>query len=328
MITLIYKYFAILVSILGLLLLVGCKTELDSQEAPLETSEEPFILFCPDELCEEKLVDLVKYAQKSVHCAIYDLSLEGLKSIFQDKSDDIEVKLVLEEDNYKERISGPEIKLDKNRNYMHNKFCIIDGVILWTGSMNPTYKGAYENNNNILIFSSKYITENYEDEFLEMWNGEYASGNHVRYPEIMFNSMEIENYFCPEDNCADNVIEEINEAKESIYFMTFSFTDEEIADAILFKDVEIKGIFEALQAGSEYSQYQRMKDFGIDVIKDKNKAAMHHKVFIIDNSTVITGSYNPTFAGNNRNDENIIIIHDKGIALKYVDEFEKVWNLE
>jgi phosphatidylserine/phosphatidylglycerophosphate/cardiolipin synthase-like enzyme len=50
-------------------------------------------------------------------------------------------------------------------------------------------------------------------------------------------------------------------------------------------------------------------------------------VFIIDNSTVVSGSYNPTSAGTSRNDENIIIIHDKRVAEKFVAEFERVWSL-
>jgi len=52
---------------------------------------------------------------------------------------------------------------------------------------------------------------------------------------------------------------------------------------------------------------------------------MHHKVFIIDNETVITGSFNPTKNADLRNDENILIIHNKWIAKKYLKEFEKVW---
>ena len=71
------------------------------------------------------------------------------------------------------------------------------------------------------------------------------------------------------------------------------------------KNIKIKGIFETTQAGSKYSQYKRLKDFGLDVIKDKNKANMHHKVFIIDNEIVITGSFNPSESGNKRNDENV-----------------------
>ncbi len=107
--------------------------------------------------------------------------------------------------------------------------------------------------------------------------------------------------------------------------MTFSFTHEEIADAILFKDVDIKGIFETTQAGSKYSQYHRLKDFGLDVKKDKNKYNMHNKVFIIDNKTVITGSFNPSSNANKNNDENILIIHDKDIASNFLEEFNRIW---
>ena len=52
---------------------------------------------------------------------------------------------------------------------------------------------------------------------------------------------------------------------------------------------------------------------------------MHHKVFIIDEEIVITGSYNPTSSGTKRNDENLLIIHDKEIANEFTQEFEKVW---
>ena len=51
---------------------------------------------------------------------------------------------------------------------------------------------------------------------------------------------------------------------------------------------------------------------------------LHHKVFIIDNATVILGSYNPTAAANTKNDENIIITHDETIAQRFVEEFERL----
>ena len=68
--------------------------------------------------------------------------------------------------------------------------------------------------------------------------------------------------------------------------------------------------------------------FGLDVIKDKNKFMMHHKVFIIDKKIVVTGSFNPTGNGDTNNDENILIIHDEGVAQKYLKEFERVWSYE
>ena len=53
---------------------------------------------------------------------------------------------------------------------------------------------------------------------------------------------------------------------------------------------------------------------------------MHHKVFIIDNETVVTGSMNPTGNGNSKNDENILIIHDSEIAKQYAEEFWRIWK--
>ncbi|NQU78507.1 hypothetical protein HQ545_01935 [Candidatus Woesearchaeota archaeon] len=53
---------------------------------------------------------------------------------------------------------------------------------------------------------------------------------------------------------------------------------------------------------------------------------MHHKVLIIDNKTVVTGSFNPSKNGDEKNDENLIIIHDSDVAEKYAEEFLGVWD--
>ena len=64
----------------------------------------------------------------------------------------------------------------------------------------------------------------------------------------------------------------------------------------------------------------------MSVKKDTNKYKMHHKVFIIDNETVVTGSFNPTASAENKNDENIIIIKDKNIAGSFLKEFDRLWG--
>ena len=146
-------------------------------------------------------------------------------------------------------------------------------------------------------------------------------------PVMYLNDAKIENYFCPEDNCADKVVDLIKNAKKSVYFMTFSFTSEKIADALISRDgIEIKGVFDKGQASNKFSQDERLKGFGIDATLDKSKYKLHHKVFIIDNETVVTGSFNPTLSGDTRNDENILIIHDKEIAKEFLEEFENMFS--
>ena len=75
---------------------------------------------------------------------------------------------------------------------------------------------------------------------------------------------------------------------------------------------------------SQYSVYDLFKYQGVDVLKDGNKYKLHHKVFIIDNQTVITGSFNPSAGGDEKNDENVLIIEDEAIAQRFLQEFEKV----
>lgn len=109
--------------------------------------------------------------------------------------------------------------------------------------------------------------------------------------------------------------------------MSFSFTNEEISDALITKnDLDIRGIFDAQQSSNKFSQLKRLQEFGINAKKDKNKYKMHHKVFIIDNETVVTGSFNPTLSADTKNDENLLIIHDRKITDTFLKEFDSLWQ--
>ena len=99
--------------------------------------------------------------------------------------------------------------------------------------------------------------------------------------------------------------------------MTFSFTADEIGELLERKaeSITVKGIFDPRK--NKYSEYKRLQD--VSTVEK-----VHHKVFIVDGKTVITGSYNPTKNGNTRNDENVLIIHDAVIAQQFEEEFERL----
>jgi phosphatidylserine/phosphatidylglycerophosphate/cardiolipin synthase-like enzyme len=207
---------------------------------------------------------------------------------------------------------------------MHNKFCVADGKRVFTGSFNPTYKGNNETFNNVVVIESAPIAANYVDEFSELWNGEFGRGANVRFPAVNVSGVLVENYFCPEDSCADHLKDEIRNANTSVYFMVFSFTDNSVANELIIKKqegVDVRGVFDSGQAGSEASVFELLKYQGVDVKKEKSPFVLHHKVFIIDGKITITGSYNPTLAGNTKNDENMLVIHDQGIGQQFIQEF-------
>jgi phosphatidylserine/phosphatidylglycerophosphate/cardiolipin synthase-like enzyme len=65
----------------------------------------------------------------------------------------------------------------------------------------------------------------------------------------------------------------------------------------------------------------------LDVRIDGIEGQMHHKVFIIDGSIVVIGSYNFSQAAETRNDENTLIIYNEAIAQQFMLEFERVWKV-
>ena len=282
------------------------------------------VLFCQTSNCTLAALNFMDTADKYLYCALYDLDLKELINKLLEKSTNTDVKLYTDNANF---INLSFERTDKIGPLMHNKFCVADDSRIFTGSFNPTSNDAYRNDNNMLIIKSDILAGNYKDEFLELYNREPA--RKVQNPIVKIGGTTIENYFCPEDNCADRISDAIYSAKKSIYFMEFSFTSEKIANAMAarFADgIEVKGVFERRNVDSD-AKMQLLLNQGANVKMDGNKYNLHHKVIIIDSEIVITGSMNPSMNGDERNDENILIIHDKNIADLYTQEFLRVWNL-
>ena len=83
--------------------------------------------------------------------------------------------MVVESDNLDEieiqelEQAGIEVLGDRRESLMHNKFVVIDGLEVWTGSMNFTVNGAYRNDNNLIHIRSTQIGRELHVEFEEMF---------------------------------------------------------------------------------------------------------------------------------------------------------------
>jgi len=139
-------------------------------------------------------------------------------------------------------------------------------------------------------------------------------------------SVPVKVHFCAVEDCTSVLVKELLNGRESIYFMAYSFTDKSIADALIKQSgyITVQGVIEKQRISQPYNKFNYMREQGVNVITDKNPATMHHKVFIIDEKTIVTGSFNPTKSANEANDENMVIIRDKDIALEYLTEFNRV----
>jgi phosphatidylserine/phosphatidylglycerophosphate/cardiolipin synthase-like enzyme len=297
---------------------------------------------------DEELASVIEQAEVSVDLIAYDLDLARVAdALIAAHRDGVRVRVVIESDNADEEavadLRGAGISLvedERSSGLMHNKFAVIDGQWVWTGSWNMTENGTYRNNNNVVLIGSTALAENYTAEFEEMFAGQFGptSPDDTPNPRVVITvevgegqkrQVKVENHFAPEDEVAAQIIEEIENAQSRIRFMAFTFTSAEIADAMLERaraGVAVQGVIESRNAGRDYSQYNRLRATAHDVLPDGNPYIMHHKVIIIDDATVILGSYNFTASAEDANDENTLIIHDPEVAALFVAEFGRVYE--
>jgi phosphatidylserine/phosphatidylglycerophosphate/cardiolipin synthase-like enzyme len=148
------------------------------------------------------------------------------------------------------------------------------------------------------------------------------------YPWVQLGTARVEVYFSPEDGVAKHVLQRLKTAKRSIHFMAFSYTEDTISDAMIAQakaGLVVPGVFETQNAGGSGADFNRLKQGGVDVLEDGNCYILHHKVIVIDERTVITGSYNFTGSAEKDNDENLVIVDDPNLARAYLDEFTRVY---
>lgn len=287
---------------------------------------------------DDALAAAIRDARFSVDAAIYHLNLWSIRdALIAAHNAGVTVRVVAETDNMDEteiqelRDVGIIIIEDQRESLMHNKFVVIDGYEVWTGSMNFTINGAYKNNNNLIQIRSSRLAENYITEFEEMFVQDMFGTHKIEntpHPSLTLEGSQVETYFSPDDGISARIVALIQNAQESINFMAFSFTSDEIAAAMLDRaqaGVTVSGIFEQSQYFSNTgTEFDNLRDAGLAIYLDGNSRNMHHKVIIIDGNIVITGSYNFSRSAEERNDENILIMHNAEIAAQYLAEFERV----
>jgi phosphatidylserine/phosphatidylglycerophosphate/cardiolipin synthase-like enzyme len=289
---------------------------------------------------DDEIVPALDKARLSIDVAIHELNLWSIRdALIGAHKRGVQVRVVAESDNldYEEfgdlEKAGIPVLGDRSEGLMHNKFIVIDGREVWTGSTNFTTTDMYFHNNNLLHIVSTPLAENYTTEFEEMFTDDHFGediGAATPNPQLDIAGIPVENYFSPDDGVSKRLVELLNDAQKSIHFLAFSFTSDPLSKAMIARaraGVEVSGVMEEAQvksnAGSDYDRFQQA---GLDVRLDGNSHNMHDKIIIIDEKIVITGSYNFTSSAEKQNDENVLIFFDSQLAKEYLQEFEAIFS--
>ncbi len=122
---------------------------------------------------------------------------------------------------------------------------------------------------------------------------------------------DIKVYFSPKGGCADAIVNEINAATKTIRVQAYSYTSEEIVNALMKahqRGVDVEVIVDKSQKNGLGSKVSVTTNAGIPIYIDSKHAIAHNKIMIIDDSVIITGSFNFTKGAEEKNAENLLII--------------------
>jgi len=284
------------------------------------------------------LVEALDAARLSIDVAAYSLGLNSVRNALLGAHDrGVTVRIVMETGNMDR--SDPQIMMeagipivgDNSDGLMHNKFIVIDKAEVWLGSMNFTDSGTYEDNNSLMRIHSTDMAENYIKEFEEMFLDNSFGENvapETPHPTVTIDETRIDVFFSPDDGVLNALIPLLNGAEESIHFLAFSFTSNELGDIVRAKAEEgltVAGVMDEEQISSNQgTEFDPFRQAELDVSIDGIDGQMHHKLFIVDEKIVAFGSYNFSKSAEERNDENLLIIYDADVAKQFMLEFGRV----
>ncbi len=298
--------------------------ELDDAVASLFDSATTSIDLCLYEFDRERIVD-----------ALLAAHARGVTVRFVGDGDEVH------DDGYDDMVAaGISLSLRKPKDrIMHNKFAIIDGRWVWSGSTNFSENGVMLNNNGSLSFDSTEMADLYQIEFDQMFEdglfGRKKAPIDTSTP-VVVGDAHIDVYFSPMGPSDQGLLNALDSADHTVFFMIFAYTKAEVVDLMidLHDDgIQVVGIFDESQGRGRYSIDEKLAKAGVPVFIDGNHNAigwaggkLHHKTMLIDPLTeddpiVTVGSYNWSKSATKYNDENLLVIHSPELAAAYADEF-------
>lgn len=292
------------------------------------------VFFTVKDPVEALLLDALHNAGESVDAALYDLGLENVARVLVLlKQKGVRVRVVSDADYEGKpafeilKAAGIPVVFDHEKSLMHNKFLIIDRKRVWTGSVNLTPRDMGSNRNNALLIESPEMALEFEKEFLEMFEHRLFGRNSPENTksEAFAGDTAVRFFFAPETR-ADLILEkEIRKTEKSIRVAAFAFTHKELLKAMLEKKrqgVTLEILLDRGQAKNPDSVANTLLIQEIPFQLYTGRGKLHHKFMVLDEKTVITGSFNFSKNASLKNDENLLIIENSELAGRFIEEFQ------
>ena len=147
------------------------------------------VYFSPNGACQQAVISEIRKGAQTIDIAMYYLSSRGIaQALVQASKNHVRVRIVLDQGQEIETSSksgylikhGIDLRYHMGFGLMHNKFAIIDGKSLITGSFNWTLTAEERNEENLLIITDIQTIKKYEERFEYLWNTSRPDSRNAR----------------------------------------------------------------------------------------------------------------------------------------------------
>ncbi len=228
-----------------------------------------------------------------------------------------------------------EVRIDLNPDdkIFHHKFALRDVRLkdgdkprrgkqpgLLTGSANFTDTDCHKNLNHLFVFKDADLHDDFAQEFREAWAGEFGRGRLGKPPKTHnFSGVPVKVLFAPDHGPESEVVKQMLKCPKGgrIDFAMFTFVGSSAIDDVMIvlagAERTVRGVLDRGQAAMPTAASQWLHGAGIEVLvpkpeKESGIAKLHHKLAVIDGSTVIGGSFNYSEPATLYNDEAMLVL--------------------
>ncbi len=120
-----------------------------------------------------------------------------------------------------------------------------------------------------------------------------------------------EAFFSPAGGITEAIVKHIGKARREILLQGFTINARPISEALVAaksRGVHVEILIDSINEKDSTSDLNFLVDSGLDPHIDDNHGVAHNKILLLDNKTLITGSFNFTRQSEEENAENILVV--------------------
>jgi HKD family nuclease len=290
--------------------------------------------FAPLDDLEERVLAELDAAKSTLRLAFFNIRLKAVRDLLKKKVQaglDVHVLLDkkqqdLEYNTMDEELAAdgvPFTLIDNQRAQnatMHDKFTVVDGHRVLTGSANYSTTALNVSDEDLLVIDNADLAQRYEEEFTELVTTSAPGAKSAPYAP----GTAVQAWMGPEDGLAARVAAAIDAAKKDVAVAMFDLNATTIVTALLDakkRGVNVLVLLDKVQADEPDAQTdEALAKAGIHVVLAHNTGGMfsemHSKLCVIDHTRLIMGSYNWTSLASYYNDENMLVVDDAHLAAR------------